>query len=273
MEGLVDKKVLVTGGTSGIGQAIAVRFAAEGADVAVNYRKHIEDASQTDDMIHQALEKCVDEIKCHGVNHILVQADVSIEDEVELMVRDVIDKLGGLDILVNNAGIQIPADSHELSMDAFDRVLAVNLRGAYVAARAAIRHFLALQKPGVIINISSVHQIIPKPRFLGYSVSKGGMQNLTRTLALEYAGRGIRVNAIGPGATITPINRAWVDDPEKSAEVLKHIPMGRTGTSEEMAAVTAFLASDEAAYITGQTLFVDGGLTLYPDFRVAWSSE
>jgi glucose 1-dehydrogenase len=185
----------------------------------------------------------------------------------------VIDKLGGLDILVNNAGIQIPADSHELSMDAFDRVLAVNLRGAYVAARAAIRHFLALQKPGVIINISSVHQIIPKPRFLGYSVSKGGMQNLTRTLALEYAGRGIRVNAIGPGATITPINRAWVDDPEKSAEVLKHIPMGRTGTSEEMAAVTAFLASDEAAYITGQTLFVDGGLTLYPDFRVAWSSE
>jgi glucose 1-dehydrogenase len=118
-----------------------------------------------------------------------------------------------------------------------------------------------------------VHQEIPKPRFLSYSVSKGGMQNLTRTLALEYAGRGIRVNGIGPGATITPINRAWVDDPDKAADVLKHIPMARAGTAEEMAAVTAFLASEEASYITGQTLFVDGGLTLYPDFRTAWSSE
>jgi len=99
------------------------------------------------------------------------------------------------------------------------------------------------------------------------------MQNLTRTLALEYAGRGIRVNAIGPGATVTPINRTWIDDPEKRADVVKHIPMGRAGTSEEMAAVAAFLCSDEAAYITGQTLYVDGGLTLYPDFRTAWSSE
>ena len=142
-----------------------------------------------------------------------------------------------------------------------------------MCAREAIKHFLAENKKGVIINISSVHQIIPKPNYLGYSTSKGGMQNLTRTLALEYAGRGIRVNAIGPGATITPINRAWVDDPEKRAEVEKHIPMGRAGTSEEMAAVAAFLASDEADYITGQTLFVDGGLTLYPDFRTPWSSE
>ena len=122
------------------------------------------------------------------------------------------------------------------------------------------------------MNVSSVHQLIPKPNYLGYSASKGGMQNLTRTFALEYAARGIRVNAIGPGATITPINRAWVDDPEKRA-VERHIPLARAGTSEEMAAVTAFLCSDEAAYITGQTLFVDGGLTLYPDFRTAWSSE
>jgi glucose 1-dehydrogenase len=125
----------------------------------------------------------------------------------------------------------------------------------------------------VVVNVSSVHQIIPKPRFIGYSASKGGMQNLTRTLALEYAGRGIRVNAVGPGATVTPINRAWIDDPEKRAMVVSHIPMGRAGTSEEMAAVTAFLCSDEAAYVTGQTLYVDGGLTLYPDFRTAWSSE
>jgi glucose 1-dehydrogenase len=158
-------------------------------------------------------------------------------------------------------------------MQTFDKVIAVNLRGAYICAREAITHFLNEGKKGVIINISSVHQIIPKPKYLAYSVSKGGMQNLTRTLALEYAGRGIRVNAIGPGATVTPINRAWVDNPEKRAEVVKHIPMGRAGTSEEMAAIAAFLASDEADYITGQTIFVDGGLTLYPDFRTTWSTD
>ncbi|MCL7453929.1 MAG: glucose 1-dehydrogenase [Anaerolineae bacterium] len=273
MKGLTNKVVLVTGGTSGIGQAIAVRFAAEGAHVAINYRRSKEDAAETDEMVHRALEQCVHDVEAHGVNHILVQADLAKEDEVQRMVQEVIEKLGGLDILVNNAGIQVTADSHEMRIADFDRVLAVNLRGAFVAAQAAIRHFLAEEKAGVIINVSSVHQEIPKPRFLGYSVSKGGMQNLTRTLALEYAGRGIRVNSIGPGATITPINRAWVDDPEKAADVRQHIPMARAGTAEEMAAVTAFLASEEAAYITGQTLFVDGGLTLYPDFRTAWSSE
>ena len=111
-----------------------------------------------------------------------------------------------------------------------------------------------------------------KPGFVGYSASKGGLENLTRTLALEYARRGIRVNAIGPGATVTPINEEWTDDPEKRAEVAAHIPMGRVGTPEEMAAAAAFLCSDDAAYITGQTLYVDGGLTLYPDFRTNWSS-
>jgi len=125
----------------------------------------------------------------------------------------------------------------------------------------------------VIINVSSVHQVIPKPRFLGYSVSKGGMQNLTRSLALEYAARGIRVNSIGPGATVTPINRSWIDDPVKRRMVESHIPMRRAGDAEEMAAAAAFLCSDEAAYITGQTLFVDGGLTLYPSFETTWSSE
>ncbi len=181
--------------------------------------------------------------------------------------------LGGIDILINNAGIQVVGNSHEIDVDDFDRVIAVNLRGAFLCSRAAIRHFLDAGKPGVIINVSSVHQEIPKPRFLGYSASKGGIENVTRTLALEYAAHDIRVNAIGPGATITPINSAWIDDPEKKAMVESHIPMGRAGTSEEMAAVTAFLCSDEAAYITGQTLYVDGGLTLYPDFRTAWSSE
>jgi glucose 1-dehydrogenase len=269
MVGLKGKNVLVTGGSSGIGQAIAVRFAKEGANVAINYRKSADEAEMTHDLVHQAMDQMGD----LGVKHALVQADVSKEDDILKMFKTVLKELGGLDILINNAGIQIPANSDELSTEQFDRVLDVNLRGAFMCAREAIKHFLAKNKAGVIINISSVHQIIPKPRFLGYSVSKGGMQNLTMTLALEYAGRGIRVNGIGPGATITPINRAWVDDPEKRAMVESHIPMARAGTSDEMAAVTAFLCSDEAAYITGQTLFVDGGLTLYPDFRTAWSSE
>jgi glucose 1-dehydrogenase len=189
------------------------------------------------------------------------------------MVEHTIGDLGGLDVLVNNAGIQISRPSHELSQADFEKVLAVNLRGAFLCAREAIKHFLATETPGVIVNISSVHQVIPKPDYLGYSVSKGGMQNLTRTLALEYAARGIRVNGIGPGATITPINRSWIDDPVKRQMVESHIPMRRAGSAEEMAAVTAFLCSEEAAYITGQTVFVDGGLTLYPSFETTWSSE
>jgi glucose 1-dehydrogenase len=269
MEGLKGKNVLVTGGTSGIGQAIAVRFAEYGANVAINYLRQPEEATDTEEQVHA----CVRKVRQVGVRDVLVQGDVSKEKDVEAMVDQAISELGGLDILVNNAGIQISRPSHELSSADFEKVLAVNVRGAFMCARQAIRHFLAEDKPGVIINISSVHQVIPKPEYLGYSVSKGGMQNLTRTLALEYAGRGIRVNAIGPGATVTPINRAWVDDPVKSKQVTSHIPMARAGTSDEMAGVTCFLASDDAAYITGQTLFVDGGLTLFADFREPWSSE
>lgn len=273
MLGLKDKVVLITGSTSGIGQSIAVRFAQEGAKVAINYRKAESDATETDSLVHNAFEHDLHEMAEHGEDHILVQADVSKPHEVQHMVQEVIEKLGGLDILINNAGIQIPADSDHITIEDFDRVLNVNLRGAFVAAQAAIQHFLTVNKPGVVINISSVHQVIPKPRFLSYSISKGGMANLTRTLALEYAGRGIRINAVGPGATVTPINRAWIDDPVKREQVVSHIPMGRAGTSEEMSAVVAFLCSDEAAYITGQTIYVDGGLVLYPDFRTAWSSE
>jgi glucose 1-dehydrogenase len=269
MQGLEGKNVLVTGGSSGIGQSIAIRFANEGTNVAINYYSDREEAEKTQAMF----QRCVEEVRSCGVNDILVQADVSKEEDVKRMFDTIREKWGAIDFLINNAGIQIPGDSHEIDVEDFDRVLATNLRGAFLCAREAIRCMLDADKPGVIINVSSVHQIIPKPRFLSYSISKGGMQNLTRTLALEYAGRGIRVNGIGPGATITPINRAWVDDPEKKAEVEQHIPMGRAATSEEMAAVTAFLCSDEATYITGQTLFVDGGLTLYPDFRSAWSSE
>ena len=276
--GLKGKNVLVTGGTSGIGQAIAVRFAEYGANVAINYLRRPEEATETEQQVNACAAKVqqlgVREVIVRGdVRDVLVQGDVSSEDDVARMVADAIDGLGGLDILVNNAGIQISRPSAELSSADFDRVLAVNLRGSFLCAREAIKHFLETEMPGVIINISSVHQLIPKPSYLGYSASKGGMQNLTRSLALEYAGKGIRINAIGPGATITPINRAWVDDPVKAEMVTSHIPMLRAGTADEMAGVTCFLASDDAAYITGQTLFVDGGLTLFADFRVPWSSE
>jgi len=269
MPGLKGKNVLVTGGTSGIGQAMAVRFAEHGANVAINYLRQQDEAAETE----QQVQSCIAKVQQEGVRDALVGADVSEEDEVVRMFEQAIAALGSVDVLINNAGIQISRPSHELAAEDFDHVLAVNLRGAFVCAREAIKHFLASGKPGCIVNISSVHQQIPKPGFLGYAVSKGGMQNLTTTLALEYAGSDIRVNAIGPGATLTPINRAWVDDPAKAAQVTSHIPMTRAGTADEMAGVAAFLASDDAAYITGQTIYVDGGLTLYADFREPWSSE
>jgi glucose 1-dehydrogenase len=269
LRGLEGKNVLVTGGSSGIGQAIAVRFAEYGANVAINYLSTPDEAEGTEDQVHA----CVAKVQREGVQDVLVGGDVSNEDDVVRMTKEAAEQLGGLDVLVNNAGIQISRPSDELSSADFDKVIAVNLRGSFLCAREAIKQFLADEKPGSIVNVSSVHQLIPKPSYLGYSASKGGMQNLTRTLALEYADRGIRVNGVGPGATVTPINRAWIDDPEKRRQVEEHIPMQRAGDADEMAGVTCFLASDEAAYITGQTVFVDGGLTLFPSFSTPWSSE
>jgi glucose 1-dehydrogenase len=275
MRGLEGKTAIVTGGSSGIGQAIAVRLGHEGVNVAVNFVGAPEGAFATKDEIENGVHACIDEVNaCSAPSRaVLVEADVSDEASVERMFKEVRAEFGTVDFLVNNAGIQVAQDSDMLDAAAFDRVLAVNLRGSFLCARDQIRQLLDDEKPGAIVNISSVHQLIPKPKFLGYSVSKGGMQNLTRTLALEYAGRGIRVNGLGPGATVTPINRAWIDDPVKRELVTSHIPMGRAGDAEEMAATAAFLLSDEAGYVTGQTLFVDGGLTLFADFRGTWSSE
>jgi glucose 1-dehydrogenase len=246
-----DMSAVVTGGASGIGRATVEELVARGARVASLDLRPTEPTT--------------------GVEEI--SADVSDEHSTLKAVDRAAELLGGIDVLINNAGIQISRPSEELSSADFDRVLAVNLRGSFMCAREALRHFIAADKPGAIVNVSSVHQLIPKPGYLGYSTSKGGMMNLTRTLALEYAGRGIRVNGIGPGATVTPINRAWIDDPVKRAQVEEHIPMRRAGDADEMAGVACFLASDLAAYITGQTIFVDGGLTLFPSFLTPWSSE
>jgi len=264
MSKLQGKNVLITGASSGIGQAIAVRFAREGANVAINYRSGAEHAECTRKMARQARTN-------GGGKEMLVQADVSDETQVKDMFAKVIGEFGLLDVLVNNAGIQKPAASHEIDIQDFDRVLAVNLRGPFLCSREAIRHFLPRRK-GVILNNSSVHEIIPKPKYLPYSISKGGMENLTKSLALEYAGDGIRVNSVGPGAVVTPINKAWIDNPKARGEVESHIPMSRPAAADEIASIFAFLASDDASYVTGQTIFACGGLTLYPEFRVAWSS-
>lgn len=272
MRGLEGKRALVTGASSGLGRAIAVRLFQEGCSVAINYLKNRGDGEETERIAHGA-PKAGEERSGSQPKTTLIEADISSEPEVQEMIGTAIRELGGLDILVNNAGIQVSKASHEVDMVEFDSVLEVNLRGTFMCSREAILHFLRRNVPGVVINISSVHQVVPKPKYIGYSASRGAMGALTHTLALEYADRGIRVNAVAPGATATPINRSWVEDPKKLEEVTRHIPLGRAGTAEEMAAATAFLCSDEASYITGQTLYVDGGLTLYADFRTAWSSE
>src|SRR3954470_12967231 len=264
MPKLQGKNVLITGASSGIGRAIAIRFAQEGANVAINYPDSVEQAEVTQQLASDARRGAAGK-------QVLVQADVSNEDQVRAMFANVIDTFGSIDVLVNNAGIQKACPSHEMAASDFDRVLSVNLRGPFLCSREAIRHFLP-RGGGVILNNSSVHEIIPKPKYLSYSISKGGMENLTKSLALEYAGQGIRVNAVGPGAVVTPINKAWIDNPKARGEVESHIPMGHAAEVEEIASVFAFLASDESSYVTGQTIFACGGLTLYPEFRVAWSS-
>lgn len=269
MKGLQGKTALVTGATSGIGQAIAFRLAQEGCNVAINYRSKPDTAEETRT---ELMEKACGDVESCSVKSLLVRGDISQEEDVISIVQQTITTFGHLDILVNNAGIQAESASHEVELDSFDQVLNVNLRGAYICAREAIKYWSSQGHPGSIVNISSVHEIIPRPHYLSYSISKGGMGNLTKTLALEYAAQGIRVNGIGPGATVTPINEAWTEDSEKQAEVESHIPMGRAGTSDEIAAAVAFLVSDEAAYITGQTLYIDGGLTLYADFQRPWSA-
>lgn len=260
MQGIMGKVVLITGATSGIGKAIAFRFAKEGATIAVNYRKDKEKASEVLKEINSASQAAG-----HAAQNIIVQADISEEEQVKAAFEK-LKPLGGIDILVNNAGIQMEGASHEIEISKFDKMLDVNLRGAYLCTRYAIQQFLQEKKKGVVLNNSSVHEIIPRPGYLGYTISKGGMEAMTRTLALEYARKGIRINSIAPGATLTPIND-WANDPEEKQKIEDFIPMGRAGHPEEMAAAAVFLASDEAAYITGQTLFIDGGLTLYPGFR------
>lgn len=247
---LKGKVALVTGASSGIGRAIAERFAAEGAHVGVNYLPH---GSGEEDA-----RAIVAGLATEGL---AVAADVSKRAEVERMVAEVVGRFGRLDIAVCNAGIEIKRPFLEVTDEEWERVISVNLYGAFVVSQAAARRMVEQGGGGKLIYTSSVHEDIPFAGYTSYCASKGGMRMMMRNLAIELAPHRINVNNIAPGAIATPINRAVLEDPEAKEEALSEIPWGRFGRPEEVAAVAAFLASGEADYVTGSTYYIDGGLT------------
>jgi glucose 1-dehydrogenase len=247
---LKDKVALVTGGSQGLGKAIAVRLAQEGADIVVDYVGRPEQASE---VLH--------EIQAAGAAGHAVEADVSNVEQVRRMIAEAVGRFGKLDILVNNAGVEKNVPFWDVTEADYDFVLNVNLKGVFFGIQAFVRHLRETNRKGKVINVSSVHEDLPFPHFASYCASKGGVKMLTRTLSIELAPLGITLNSIAPGAFITPINAALLNDKEKLAAVVKNIPLGRLGQPEEVAGLAAFLASSEADYVTGTTYFIDGGLT------------
>lgn len=259
---LKGQTALVTGANSGIGRAVTLALAAEGASVAINY---ISNPQATEDMISQ--------IKSVGGTAIGLKADVSKEDQVEQMFRDMFSALGTIDILVNNAGLQRDSPFVSMSLSDWQLVLDINLTGQFLCSRAAVREFLRRGvvpgrsvAAGKIICMSSVHEVIPWGGHVNYAASKGGVMLLMKSMAQELAPHKIRVNSIGPGAIQTPINRSAWDSPEALKDLLTLIPYGRIGQPEDVGKLAAWLASDESDYITGTTVFIDGGMTLFPGF-------
>ncbi len=264
---LRGQTALITGGSRGIGQAVARRFAAEGARVMIT---HVGDHSVSETIVESLRD--ISRSEGFEAHHLAIEADSGDPAAAQAAVHQAVAQFGRLDCLVNNAGIQAPTPSDGWDDATFARIIAVTLMGAAYSARAALQHFQSRPGGGTIINTSSVHEIIPKPGFLAYSLAKGGLGNLTRTLALESAASGVRVNAVAPGAVLTDMNASWAQDLEARARVEAHIPLGRAATADEIAGVFAFLASADAAYITGQTIYACGGLTLYGDFLTNWAS-
>jgi len=248
---LQGKVAIVTGASKGIGRAIALRYGQEQMRVVVNYNRELDAALSV-----------VSEIEHAGGDAIAVQADVSGEADVQRLIQTAFDAYGSLHVMVNNAGIQSTFPSHKLTLEEWNNIVAVNLTGTFLGCREAIKCMLEHRIAGSVINISSVHQKIPKPQHAHYAASKGGTKLLTETLALEYAAQGIRINTIAPGAIRTPMNEDILADPSQLQKVVSRIPMGMIGEPEQVAAAAAWLASREAAYVTGVTLFVDGGMTL-----------
>ena len=259
---LVGQKALVTGANSGIGEAVAIGLARAGADVVVNYVTNPD-----------AAQKVVEAIQAEGTKGLAIEADVSKEAEVEAMFKTAIEAFGTLDILVANAGLQRDSSLVGMTLAQWNTVIGINLTGQFLCAREIVKEFLrrGVRKEvsvaaGKIICMSSVHEVIPWAGHVNYASSKGGINMMMKSLAQELAPHRIRVNAIGPGAIRTPINTSAWNTPEAYADLMKLVPYRRIGEPEDIANVAVFLASDMADYISGITLFVDGGMTCYPGF-------
>lgn len=259
---LVGQKALVTGANSGIGKSVAVGLGAAGADVVVNY---VSDEAAANDVVR--------EIEAAGSRALAYKADVSSEEQVQAMFQSMREEFGTVDILVNNAGMQRDARFHEMTLDDWNTVLNVNLTGQFLCAREAVREFLRRGvvcevscAAGKIISMSSVHEIIPWAGHVNYAASKGGVMMLTRSMSQELAPHRIRVNSICPGAVRTPINREAWQTPEAYESLLTLIPYKRIGEPDDIARASVWLASDDADYVNGISMFIDGGMTLYPGF-------
>lgn len=259
---LDGKVALVTGSSGGIGQGIAIRLAKEGAKVVVNYRSNPQGAEETLNAIKAAGGDCMmAEGFCDNDRGYSIGADLGMVDDVRKLIDESIEHFGTLDILVNNAGIEKHADFWDVTEKDFEAVMNINFKGVFFATQSFVKHQIREGKRnGRIINISSVHEELPFPHFTAYCASKGALKMMTRNLSVELGALGITINNVAPGAIETPINKALLNDPSKLEPLLKNIPLGRLGQPEDVASVVAFLASDEARYITGSTVVVDGGL-------------
>ena len=246
---LSGKVALITGSSSGIGQAIAKKFAEEGAKVVVNYNSGTKGAEETLGMVKEA-----------GSEGITIQADVSLTADIHRLVDAAYDRFGELDILVNNAGMEKKAPFTEVQEADYDKVMAVNMKGPFFLTQYFVQKLQNAKKPGRIVNISSVHEDMSFPGFTAYCVSKGGMRMFTRNLAVELGPKNITINNIAPGAIMTPMNNKLKENKQVLEALLKNIPLNRIGTTDDVANLAAFLASDKAGYITGSTYVVDGGL-------------
>jgi glucose 1-dehydrogenase len=246
---LAGKTAAITGGDQGIGRAIAERLAADGADVALCYRSNQAGAQEVVAAIAQL-----------GRGGAAIQCDVGKVADGQRFIASAVEQLGNVDILINNAGLERRADFWDVTEADYDAVLNVNLKGLFFLTQAFVRHRMDVKSGGKIINISSVHEELPFPHFASYCASKGGVKMLTRNLSIELAPFGITINSIAPGAIETPINKSLLNDPSKLNALLQNIPLQRLGQPADVASLASFLASDEATYITGTTLFVDGGL-------------